>query len=223
MSLKDPLILDMIKGLAFKPGMFLLSTTMRVPLSKLISVGLAFIVGVNAQSSTAPSPVPSPAPSVWLPSSIEWVPCFEARQANYNLTFTCANLTVPMDYLDNPQNKTTQLGVAKAHPMELTEPLGELFIGQNDWASYVPLLLNLFRNILGYQTEVMLFPFVLNVTNRQYDIMLVDNRGVKAFKGPWLIVDWLVKLLGLHRKHYSSIWQSSDSSEPVIGINSRNR
>src|SRR5271154_2973709 len=65
--------------------------------------------------------------SVWVPSSIEWVPCFEARQANYNLTFTCANLTVPLDYLNNPQNKTTQVGVAKAHPIELTQPLGELF------------------------------------------------------------------------------------------------
>jgi hypothetical protein len=43
------------------------------------------------------------------------------------LTFECANLTVPLDYLDNPQNKTTQLGIAKAHPMELTEPLGILF------------------------------------------------------------------------------------------------
>jgi len=68
--------------------------------------------------------------SVWVPSSIQWVPCFEARQANYNLTFTCANLTVPLDYLNNPQNKTTQVGVAKAHPQELTTPVGQLFIGQ---------------------------------------------------------------------------------------------
>jgi len=35
-----------------------------------------------------------------------------------------------MDYLNNPQNKTTQVGFAKAHPMELAQPLGELFIGQ---------------------------------------------------------------------------------------------
>jgi hypothetical protein len=40
-----------------------------------------------------------------------------------------------MDYLNNPENKTTQVGVAKAHPMELTAPLGELFIGQQSGSS----------------------------------------------------------------------------------------
>lgn len=38
--------------------------------------------------------------------------------------------------------------------------------------------LSLFRNILSYETEVQLFPFLLNVTNRQYDVVLVDSRGV---------------------------------------------
>ena len=53
--------------------------------------------------------------SVSLPSSIEWVPCFEARQANYNLTFECANLTVPLEYLNPKSSNTTQIGIAKAH------------------------------------------------------------------------------------------------------------
>jgi len=113
-----------------------------------VILGVAFLAGMShAQSSHIASGTTSVSPttvppllsmlmqSVWLPSSIQWVPCFKARQANYNLVFTCANLTVPLDYLNNPQNKTTQVGVAKAHPEELTDPLGQLFIGQESGAS----------------------------------------------------------------------------------------
>lgn len=44
------------------------------------------------------------------------------------MTWQCANLTVPVDYLHNLENKTTQIGLAKARPAELTVPLGILFV-----------------------------------------------------------------------------------------------
>ena len=44
----------------------------------------------------------------------------------YNITWQCANLTVPIDYRST-KNSTTQVGVVRGRPNELEKPLGALF------------------------------------------------------------------------------------------------
>ena len=63
----------------------------------------------------------------WLPTSIPWTPCFQDIGPLFNVTWQCANLTIPIDYLDATDNKTTQLGIAWARPNELETPIGALF------------------------------------------------------------------------------------------------
>jgi len=53
--------------------------------------------------------------------------------------------------------------------------------------------LGLCSNILSLTTEETIFPLVLNLTNRQYDVMLVDTRGVNLLTHV-ANLDWLVKL-----------------------------
>lgn len=55
----------------------------------------------------------------WLPTSIPWVPCF-GDLANETVQWQCANLTVPVDYLKTSDNKTTQVGIAWAHPTTIS-------------------------------------------------------------------------------------------------------
>lgn len=42
----------------------------------------------------------------------------------YNVTWQCANLTVPVDYFDATDNETAQLGIAWACSNELESPQG---------------------------------------------------------------------------------------------------
>ena len=65
---------------------------------------------------------------MWLPTSIPWVPCFSDIDALANVTWQCANLTVPLDYRNATDNTTTQIGMAKAHPNELNESERLLFL-----------------------------------------------------------------------------------------------
>jgi hypothetical protein len=49
-----------------------------------------------------------------------------------NVTWQCANLTVPLDYDVNPKNKTTEIYIAKLHPEGLSNPSGGVFaVGSN--------------------------------------------------------------------------------------------
>ena len=105
----------------------------------------------------------------WLPTSIPWVPCFDARGEDFNVTFQCANLTVPVNYLDPTQNKTTQVGMAKAHPIELKDPLGLLFTGLLAGASYLfYLVFAECRDVLSGNGEFQVLPTgSLNVTKQK--------------------------------------------------------
>ena len=72
-----------------------------------------------------------------ISTTIQWQSCFSARGADFDATFQCANLTVPLDYLNNTK-KTTQIGVAKVHPKELENSLGPMFISGPPDLSYSP-------------------------------------------------------------------------------------
>jgi hypothetical protein len=99
-----------------------------------------------------------------------------------------------MDYLNNTSPKTTQLGIAKLHPNELTKTEGLLFIATYLGESYVLcyFLVNS-RTILSEDVDFNLLPLVLNLTDRRYDVMLVDSRGVCTHHNISLIrIGWLV-------------------------------
>lgn len=64
-----------------------------------------------------------------FPTSIQWIPCFGDRGAQYNVLWTCANLTVPIDYLHPSENKSIQIGVARAQPVELETAFGLFYTG----------------------------------------------------------------------------------------------
>jgi len=70
-----------------------------------------------------------------ISTSIPWQDCFSAQGGNFNMTFQCANLTVPLSYM-NIQNKTTQIRVAKLHPNELQNSQGPMFISGISSLSY---------------------------------------------------------------------------------------
>jgi len=90
-------------------------------------------------------------------------------------------LTVPIDYLNATSNATTTIGIARGRPNGLINPIGALFANRGGPSgAYVPLLsksdtasmimLNVKTGAQGY----------LRATARQYDIVLVDPRGVKC-------------------------------------------
>ena len=98
----------------------------------------------------------------------------------------CANLTVPVDYRDGSDNRTTIVGVAKARPNELTNPIGALFPntgGPN--GAYAPFYWDIanLRLILPTATPDSLLSTWLAVTGRLYEIIVVDPRGVLSPDG----------------------------------------
>lgn len=84
-----------------------------------------------------------------------------------------------MDYLNNISSKTTQLGIAKLIPNELKKSEGLLFIATYLGESYVSSFFSANSSaILSQDVDLNLLPLVLNLTDRKYDVMLVDSRGV---------------------------------------------
>lgn len=63
----------------------------------------------------------------WLPTSIPWTTCFIDEGKLEGVTWLCANLTVPVDYRAGTGNETTTIGVAKARPIGLQNPIGAMF------------------------------------------------------------------------------------------------
>jgi hypothetical protein len=131
-----------------------------------------------------------------------------------NLSWQCANLTVPMDYLVNTNNKTTEIYIAKVHPEGLNKPLGGVFAAGPIGYSYPQnlILCTYSSQIFSYLGNAFILPTILNVTNSQFDVILVDQRGVRIFRLQSLIrIDWSVECTGLRRiSGYSWIHQSRE-------------
>src|SRR5579859_4833417 len=77
----------------------------------------------------------------WLPTSINWTPCFTDLESQFNIKWQCANLTVPMDYR-SADNKTTQIGIVRGHSNDVAQSTGVLFANAGDpGTSYTPFIL----------------------------------------------------------------------------------
>lgn len=92
---------------------------------------------------------------------------------------------MPVDYLDTSgANKTTQIGLARAHPNDLDAPGRILFSGLGAGLSYFapPTAFSNGTNgreIFSFDSDLL--PFMVDLTNREYDIILMDPRGVRFF------------------------------------------
>jgi hypothetical protein len=63
----------------------------------------------------------------FIPTSISWVPCFIDERNAINVTWSCYNLTVPIDYRNATSNLTTTVGIVRGRPKEIDAPQGALF------------------------------------------------------------------------------------------------
>jgi hypothetical protein len=62
-----------------------------------------------------------------IPTLIPWEPCFINEGEAIDVTWSCANLTVPIDYRNATSNLTTNVGIVRGRPNELDVPQGALF------------------------------------------------------------------------------------------------
>ena len=91
---------------------------------------------------------------------------------------------MPIDYRATSGNATTVIGIAKAHPAELTTVSRLLFYqgGYSDsLGHFLKMLIK--RTISGFYTNLDL---LLSITDRKSDIVLVDPRGVYWFFTPFI-------------------------------------
>ena len=124
---------------------------------------------------------------------------------------------MPVDYLDTSgANKTTQIGLARAHPNDLDTPGRILFSGLGAGLSYVSSRRGTNgREIFSFDSDLM--PFMVDLTNSEYDIILMDPRGVRSFCTESLTLDWLVEctdmwIYGRHHQRSSIVFSADMAS-----------
>lgn len=63
-----------------------------------------------------------------IPTSAEWKPCFANISQIANVNITCANLTVPLDYLNSSNPKTTYIRAVRVRSNNVPKPSEALFV-----------------------------------------------------------------------------------------------